>query len=130
MVCRIRARLSLPVIAVAIFALLWAAAFVYAWVDPYPEGATIGQGNPSFQEISDRFTALAEKKGAVYAFDVEEVAQLPPDIDTHLLGHVIGGVLDQQKGVDGIIYCTPDFRNACSHAIVIGALDEYGTGSS
>jgi hypothetical protein len=27
-------------------------------------------------------------------------------------------------------YCTPEFRNACSHSVVIGALDEYGHSSS
>lgn len=110
--------------------LLLAYRFEQTRATQFPEAATIGQGNPSFQEISDRFTALAEKKGAVYAFDVERVAPLPPNIDTHLLGHVIGGVLYQQKGIDGIADCTSDFRNACSHAIVIGALDEFGTGSA
>lgn len=97
---------------------------------PYPEAATIGESNPTFQELSDRFTALAEQKGAVYAYQVEKYADLPPGTDTHLLGHVIGAVLYQQKGVDGIADCTPDFRNACSHQIVIGVMDEFGAGSS
>jgi hypothetical protein len=110
--------------------LLFGYHFAQAHTNKFPEAATIGLGNPDFQEISDRFTALAEKKGAVYAFDVEKIATLPPDIDTHLLGHVIGGVLYQQKGINGIADCTPDFRNACSHAIVIGALNEFGTGSA
>jgi hypothetical protein len=34
--------------------------------------------------------------------------------------------LYSQKGVDGIMVCTQDFRNACSHSIVIGALNEFG----
>jgi hypothetical protein len=93
---------------------------------PYPEAATIGQGHPTFQQLSDRFTALAQKKGADYAFDVLRVAPLDPGTDLHLLGHAVGGVLYQQKGIKGMLDCTQDFRNACSHAIVIGALGQYG----
>jgi len=122
--------IGIAVAVLVVSALIVGAAFITYALTPYPEASTIGQGNPSFQELSDRFTALAQQKGAVYAFEVEKVAPLPPDIDTHLLGHVIGAVLYQQKGVDGIADCTPDFRNACSHAIVIGALDEFGTGSA
>lgn len=102
--------------------------FAKGSADQYPEAATIGEGGPSFQELSDRFTALAEKKGGVYAFDVLKVAKLPSGTDLHLMGHVVGDVLYRQQGVNGIKGCTQDFRNACSHAIVIGTLNEFGTG--
>jgi hypothetical protein len=100
---------------------------VAASLAPYHEAATIGQNVSSFQELSDRFAALAKAKGADYAFHVLNVAPLPSGTDTHLLGHVVGDELYRQKGVAGIADCTPDFRNACSHAIVIGALNEFGT---
>lgn len=93
-------------------------------------GATIGAGNPTFQELSGRFTALAEKRGAVFAFDVLKVAPVPPGTDLHLMGHVVGDILYKQQGIDGIEYCTQDFRNACSHSIVIGTLNEFGPGDS
>ncbi|MCE9541474.1 hypothetical protein K8R03_02845 [Candidatus Kaiserbacteria bacterium] len=92
----------------------------------YPEAETIGADARNFQELSDRFAALAQKKGAVYAYAVLGRAQLPPNTDLHLLGHTVGDELYKQKGVDGIADCTQDFRNACSHAIVIGTLNEYG----
>src|SRR3989344_4478412 len=92
----------------------------------YSEAQTIGQGVSSFKELSDRFTALAREKGAVYAFQVLGRAELPPNTDLHLLGHVVGDELYKEKGVAGITDCTQDFRNACSHTIVIGALTEFG----
>lgn len=83
-------------------------------------------GVTNFDELSNRLTSIAEDKGALYAFDVLRSAQLPPQIDFHLLGHVVGDELYKQEGMNGIIYCTDEFRNACSHSIVIGALNEYG----
>jgi hypothetical protein len=53
-------------------------------------------------------------------------APLPPGTDLHLLGHTIGDELYKQQGIDGIKACTNDFRNACSHTIVIGAYSEFG----
>lgn len=93
---------------------------------PYIEAQTIGVGVTSFDQLEKRFASLAESKGAVYAFDVLRIAQLPPNTDLHLLGHTIGDILYKQKGVQGIEDCTQEFRNACSHTIVIGTLDEYG----
>lgn len=92
----------------------------------YAEAATIAEGAKDFKDLSQRFEDLANDKGAVYAFEVLKRAQIPPNTDTHLLGHVVGDVLYEQEGVDGIQYCTQDFRNACSHTIVIGALEEFG----
>ena len=101
-----------------------------AFAEPVSEAATIGQGVLSFDQLSDRFRTLADDKGAVYAFNILANASLPPDTDLHLLGHAVGEELYKQKGIDGIALCTEDFRNACSHAIVIGALNEFGPGDA
>jgi hypothetical protein len=93
---------------------------------PYHEAQTIGRGNPNFSELSGRFAKLAEEKGGVYAFSVLKLAELPQGADIHLLGHAIGDILYKQKGIAGIADCTQDFRNACSHTIVIGALNDFG----
>lgn len=92
----------------------------------YAEAETIGQNVGTFKELSDRFESLAKDKGGVYAYEVLRRAQLPPNTDIHLLGHTVGDVLYTQVGLDGIADCTQDFRNACSHTIVIGALNEFG----
>ncbi|MBI5457505.1 hypothetical protein HY971_02145 [Candidatus Kaiserbacteria bacterium] len=96
----------------------------------YPEVSTIAEGAATFRELSDRFVALAEAKGASYAFEVLKRAELPPDTDFHLLGHAVGDVLYGQKGVAGIADCTQEFRNACSHAVVIGTLNDFGAGDT
>ncbi len=95
-------------------------------VEAYAESRTIGKNVATFKELSQRFELLAEEKGGAYAFEVLKRAELPPQTDIHLLGHAIGDVLYRQEGVAGIARCTQDFRNACSHTIVIGALDEFG----
>ena len=92
----------------------------------YSEARTIGMNVASFEDLSDRFRTLAQGKGGAYAFSVLGMAPLPPQTDLHLLGHVVGDELYTQEGIDGIRLCTPDFRNACSHSIVIGALAEFG----
>jgi hypothetical protein len=38
------------------------------------------------------------------------------------MGHAVGDELYKQEGLEGMQYCTHDFRNACSHSIVVGAL--------
>lgn len=93
---------------------------------PYAEAATIAEGAREFKDLEGRFRDLARERGGVYAFEVLRRATLPPNTDLHLLGHAVGEVLYEQKGVDGIADCTQDFRNACSHSIVVGALNEYG----
>lgn len=102
---------------------------VYAFFvppEPYAEARTIGKHVSTFKELSDRFRTLADEKGGVYAFEVLARATLPQNTDLHLLGHVVGEELYAQKGVSGIADCTQDFRNACSHSIAIGTLNEYG----
>lgn len=114
--------LSIVLVAATLSFLSWKAG-------PYAESRTIGKDVVEFEELSDRFETLADKKGAVYAFEVLRRAPLPPQTDLHLLGHVVGDKLYSQEGISGIQYCTQDFRNACSHSIVIGALTELGEGA-
>ena len=80
----------------------------------------------SFGELSKYFSDLAKKKGGAYAYEILKAAPVPPGTDMHLLGHIVGDVLYGQEGLDGIKVCTHDFRNACSHTIVVGLLLEQG----
>ncbi len=80
----------------------------------------------SFEDASRYFRQLAQDKGAEYAFDVLRTFKFPGSIDMHLLGHVVGDILYKQRGLEGIKKCTQDFRNACSHSIVVGAFLEKG----
>ncbi len=114
--------LSLAAICVCIAALF----LLFYETSAYPEARTIGAGVEDFQQLSKRFQAVAEEKGAQYAYEVLRYAALPPGTDVHLLGHAVGDELYKQKGVDGIADCTQEFRNACSHTTVIGALNEFG----
>lgn len=82
-----------------------------------------------FQEYADYFRKVADDKGASYAFDVLRYAPLAKGIDVHLLAHTIGDMLYKQKGMEGIYECTQEFRNACSHSVVIGILNEFGEGA-
>ena len=95
----------------------------------YTEVSYLAGKNMTFDELSSYFKKLAQEKGAEYAFDVLRIATLPPDTDLHLLGHVVGDELYKQKGLAGITVCTNDFRNACSHSIVIGLLLDKGEGA-
>ncbi|PIR83820.1 hypothetical protein COU18_02435 [Candidatus Kaiserbacteria bacterium CG10_big_fil_rev_8_21_14_0_10_51_14] len=117
--------LAIIVVALAIALLVFSKPSSLAYV----EAGTIAKDVRSFQELSDRFTDLAEEKGAVYAYEILKRASLPPNTDLHLLGHVVGDELYKQKSVEGIADCTQDFRNACSHSIVIGTLGEFGNGA-
>lgn len=92
----------------------------------YPEASVLQDKTYSFGELLAFFTKLAHTKGAVYAYEVLKMAELPPNTDMHLLGHVVGDELYKQKGIDGMSVCTQDFRNACSHAIVVGYFLAYG----
>ncbi len=82
--------------------------------------------NYTFLELSEYFSDLSYEKGAIYAFNVLREAELPPNIDIHLLAHTVGDILYEQEGAEGILLCTHEFRNACSHTIVIGTLLEKG----
>lgn len=119
------ATLVFIVIGIGILALF----FIYGGkgTQTYPEALNLSPEAPkSFQEYSDYFRKLAQDKGAPYAFEVLKRASFPPGVDIHLLAHVVGDVLYQQQGVEGIKVCTPDFRNACSHSVVIGMLTDHG----
>ncbi len=80
----------------------------------------------SFEQLKSYFNVLAKEKGAKAAFALLKTAEVPPDTDMHLLGHVVGDVLYEQEGVAGIKYCTQDFRNACSHSVVVGLFTDQG----
>lgn len=80
----------------------------------------------SFAQLKEEFSDLAWKKGAQYAYGVLKKANLPPNTDLHLLGHVVGDILYKQQGANGIQICTQDFRNACSHSIVVGLFTDKG----
>ena len=82
----------------------------------------------SFGELGEYFVKIAHNKGGAYAFEVLKSVKLPPNIDLHLLAHIVGDELYNQQGLGGMKVCTHDFRNACSHTIVIGALLESGVG--
>lgn len=79
-----------------------------------------------FGSIRGYFVDLATTKGGVYAFEILKRAILPPNTDLHLMGHAVGDELYKQESLDGMKYCTHDFRNACSHSIVVGALLQDG----
>lgn len=94
--------------------------------DSYQEINDLKDKNLSFEQLKTYFTAVADKKGAKYAFDLLKMASLPPNTDLHLLGHVVGDILYKQQGATGIQICTQDFRNACSHSIVVGLFTDKG----
>lgn len=101
----------------------------FSYESDYPELKTLQKRDLSFKDLSNYFTEVANEKGAVYAFEVLKQSPMPPNIDLHLLGHIVGDILYKQQGVNGIAYCTQDFRNACSHSIVVGTLLEKGPSS-
>lgn len=128
--------LTLEPLVVSIAALILALGAVFGGAtllsapSAYPELKEIREsGMTSFTDFSGYFRTLAQEKGAEYAFQILLRAELPPDLDIHLLGHTVGNVLYQQQGIKGINVCTQDFRNACSHSVVIGILTEYGEGA-
>ena len=90
------------------------------------ELADIKNHQGSFDDLKKYFQNLAKDKGAEYAFEVLKIADIPPNTDMHLMGHAVGDILYQQKGLEGIKYCTDDFRNACSHSIVVGLFSDEG----
>ncbi len=94
----------------------------------YAEVKTIAADNPTFDVLVKRFEDIADKKGAEYAFGVLRYAVIPPNTDIHLVAHAIGHKLYAQKGIDGMSICTQEFRNGCSHSIVVDTLQEFGDG--
>ncbi len=96
--------------------------------EQYSEAAAI---TPSmdFTKLKNFFQNLAEKKGGRYAFEVLKRITPGPNIDMHLLGHAVGDILYKQEGLNGITACDNDFRNACSHSIVIGLFFDKGDGA-
>lgn len=92
----------------------------------YLELSELKNHTSSFDDLRDYFQKVAKDKGGEYAFEVLKRAEFPPNTDMHLLGHAVGDILYQQKGLEGITVCTDDFRNACSHSIVVGLFSDRG----
>ena len=82
-----------------------------------------------FTDFEATFQNIALLKGGAYAFELMRRVHFPFGLDLHLLGHAVGDILYEQEGISGMSICTHDFRNACSHTMVIGALIEFGTGA-
>lgn len=96
----------------------------------YPEVRELETVSFSQDQYEAYFLKLAEKRGARYAFDILRRAELPPVVNEHTVAHAVGNILYAQEGVGGMSACTQDFRNACSHAIVIQAFIENGAEAS
>ncbi len=121
---------SLKITTILILAggLLVLGSFIYVLItsSSYSELEEINDKDLNFKELNTIFTNIAEAKGAEYAFEVLRRAELAPNTDTHLLAHVVGDILYKDEGIEGMVVCTQDFRNACSHSIVVGHLLENG----
>lgn len=114
-----------------LLAVLTGSALLLSWMSsfllPYAELQVIEETRwKNNEELFSYFKNIAQNKGGVYAFELLRRANLLPNIDLHLLGHAIGDELYKQKGIDGMADCTQDFRNACSHSIVVGAFGDFG----
>lgn len=98
-------------------------------ISPEVYAAAITGPDADFRSLSRALGDAAQEYGAAFGFDVLRIAELPDNVDVHLLAHTVGDILYQQEGVAGIEICTHEFRNACSHSVVIGSLLESGTGA-
>src|SRR5437762_3691731 len=78
--------------------------FVSAQV-PAADPKDFPEPSSSFDQLKSYFQGLAQKKGARYAYEVLKAAPLGPNIDLHLLGHVVGDELYKQEGLNGITDC-------------------------
>ena len=92
----------------------------------FPELMALGQKQFDFNELTVFFRKVAEQKGSAYAFGLMNAASIPPGTDMHLLAHEIGDVLYKKEGATGMRLCNEDFRNACSHSIVVGLFRDKG----
>lgn len=119
----------LIVLAVVLGAAAVYGAAAYAPTALLPEVQDLAQVEWSFEEYADYFRRLSDDRGAPYAFRVLLQAPMREGTDLHLLAHVVGDKLYEQQGMKGMYECTQDFRNACSHSVVIGILNEFGEGA-
>jgi hypothetical protein len=84
------------------------------------------QNHLSFDDVRMVFADIADEHGAVVAFQVLNEGTLPPGVDSHLIGHFVGGDLYNEQGISGLKHCTDANGFACAHSIVIGALLDKG----
>jgi len=92
----------------------------------YPEINYLESHIMNFEQLKDYFKELSIRKGGKYSYEVLHIAPVPYGVDMHLLAHVVGDELYKQKGIKGMKDCTDDFRNACSHSLVINLFYEKG----
>lgn len=78
------------------------------------------------KEYVQHFESIASEKGSLYAFELLRNTQMPHGVNIHSVGHGIGRIHYEQQGISGIRDCTEEFRSACAHQIVIGALVDFG----
>lgn len=83
----------------------------------------------NYNEAVGYLKHVSELYGGEVGYDVLRHINLPEGSDVHLAGHEIGNILFKQQGLSGMRFCTQEFRNACSHTIVIGALLKDGLDS-
>lgn len=119
---------------VILLAAIAVGAFVYVTLIPsYPEVRELSEASWTPQEYTAYFKDLAERKGAVYAFEIRRRAAFPAGIDTHALGHIIGYVLHEQEGgARAILQCAKYQQHnddACMHGVVIQEFVTRGIGA-
>ena len=57
-------------------------------------------------------------------------SHLPFTGQTHLLDHVVGDILYEQRGAAGLAFCKDYFLGACYHAIILRVIAEKGITST
>lgn len=67
-----------------------------------------------------------EDVSAAYVQFVREGNTLSPD-KAHTLAHIIGALLYDKKGLDGLTYCTADFNYGCYHGFAGRVIELHGT---
>lgn len=80
----------------------------------------------SFPDTVAYFETSAKEQGALYAYEL--LRQLPSTVhaNRHLLGHVIGSILYEQMGTDGLRFCTKEFEFSCYHSVVASVIAADG----
>jgi hypothetical protein len=139
---KITLRTIIPVTAAAIFFLGAATYFVSkqgtpepvqkvspAGAEQRPETGSVDLRGKGFSALKEYFEGVANEKGGRVAFDQMRTAVTDGNVDMHLLGHAVGDILYKQEGVSGMTACNNDFRNACSHSIVVGLFSDFGEGA-
>ncbi|MBI3577169.1 hypothetical protein HY086_03985 [Candidatus Gottesmanbacteria bacterium] len=86
---------------------------------------TYPQSKETFRKLPERekyriLKRMIAQKGAVAAWKFINSAydeKYESTFDTHTIAHFMGGKIYDEKGIDGIVDCTPLFINGCYHGI-------------